>query len=62
MSQLQTIHQVAATPADAIGQWFNAGGMVDFYDYSLETYLEVSSPCEKLSEELMDFAVDDQTR
>ncbi|CAK7234751.1 hypothetical protein SBRCBS47491_009055 [Sporothrix bragantina] len=37
--ELQTVHRVAASPADAIGQWFNAGGMVQFYDYPLDVFL-----------------------
>ncbi|KAI0125821.1 glycoside hydrolase family 3 protein [Xylariales sp. AK1849] len=40
--QLETVHRVADSPADAIKQWFNAGGMLQFYDYPLETYLEVT--------------------
>ncbi|EME78196.1 glycoside hydrolase family 3 protein [Pseudocercospora fijiensis CIRAD86] len=39
MSELEKVHQVSAGAADTIGQWFNAGGMVSFYDYPLETYL-----------------------
>lgn len=39
---LQGRHKVASSTADAIQQWFNAGGMIQFYDYSLETYLNVS--------------------
>lgn len=42
MIELETMHKVAASPADAMAQWFNAGGMLQFYDYSLETYLNVS--------------------
>lgn len=42
MQQLETVHKVADSPADAIRQWFNAGGMIQFYDYPLETYLNVS--------------------
>lgn len=41
MKQLQTGHMVASSPADAIRQWWQAGGMVQYYDYSLETYIEV---------------------
>lgn len=52
MSQLAVGHKVAAHPADAIGQWFNAGGMVQYYDYPLETLLNVcSSP--KIAEEIL---------
>ncbi|KAF2764296.1 glycoside hydrolase [Teratosphaeria nubilosa] len=39
MFELQTWHQVASSPADAISQWFNAGGMISYYDYPLETYM-----------------------
>lgn len=35
MKQLQTGHKVADSPADAIAQYYNAGGMVQFYDYPL---------------------------
>ncbi|KAI5920495.1 glycoside hydrolase family 3 protein [Camillea tinctor] len=42
MKELQTTHQVASSPADAIQQWFNAGGMLQFYDYPLETYLNAT--------------------
>ncbi len=41
--QLQTVHRVADSPADAIGQWFNAGGMVQFYDYPLDEFLNASA-------------------
>ena len=41
MSELQYVHEVAASPADAIGQWFNAGGMIQYYDYSLGIFLNV---------------------
>ncbi|EPE08508.1 glycoside hydrolase family 3 protein [Ophiostoma piceae UAMH 11346] len=37
--ELNTVHRVAATPEDAIGQWFNAGGMIQFYDYSLDVFV-----------------------
>ncbi|KAI8626050.1 glycoside hydrolase family 3 protein [Xylariaceae sp. FL1651] len=39
---LYSVHRVADSPADAIRQWFNAGGMVQFYDYPLETYLNAT--------------------
>ncbi|KAK6852336.1 glycoside hydrolase family 3 protein [Apiospora arundinis] len=42
MVELETMHQVAYSPADAIAQWFNAGGMLQFYDYSLETYIKTT--------------------
>ena len=41
MRELETVHGVADSPADAIGQWFNAGGMIQFYDYSLEVFMNV---------------------
>ena len=41
MVELETLHRVAGSPADAISQWFNAGGMLQFYDYELEIYLNV---------------------
>ncbi|KAH9906993.1 family 3 glycoside hydrolase [Xylariomycetidae sp. FL2044] len=42
MVELETMHRVAGSPADAIRQWFNAGGMLQFYDYPLETYLNAT--------------------
>lgn len=39
MNMLYTEHRVADSPADAIRQWYNAGGMVQFYDWSLELLL-----------------------
>ncbi|KAI2467783.1 glycoside hydrolase family 3 protein [Annulohypoxylon bovei var. microspora] len=42
MVELQVVHQVADSPGSAIGQWFNAGGMIQFYDYSLEIYLNTT--------------------
>ncbi|KAI1084783.1 glycoside hydrolase family 3 protein [Whalleya microplaca] len=42
MAELQTVHKVAGSPADAIQQWFNAGGMIQFYDYPLEIYLNAT--------------------
>ena len=42
MSELENVHLVSSSPADTIGQWFNAGGMVSYYDYPLSTYLNVS--------------------
>lgn len=40
MSELQYTHMVAATPADTIAQWYNAGGMINYYDYPLEVFLD----------------------
>ncbi|KAL5452327.1 hypothetical protein PMIN07_002777 [Paraphaeosphaeria minitans] len=42
MKQLQTEHNVAESPADAIGQYYNAGGMVQFYDYPLYELLNAT--------------------
>ncbi|KAI0455600.1 glycoside hydrolase family 3 protein [Xylaria acuta] len=42
MSELFSVHRVANSPADGIRQWFEAGGMVQFYDYPLETYLNAT--------------------
>lgn len=39
MNELYTVHQVADSPADAIRQWYTAGGMVQFYDWPLEFLL-----------------------
>ena len=41
MKQLEVGHKVAQNPADAIAQWYNAGGMVQYYDYPLEVLLNV---------------------
>ena len=41
MKMLQTGHYVSSSPADTINQWFTAGGMLQFYDYPLEIYLNV---------------------
>ena len=51
MVELQTIHRVADSPADAIRQWFNAGGMLQFYDYPLETFLNVNKPLSAMYED-----------
>ncbi|KAI0542187.1 glycoside hydrolase family 3 protein [Xylaria digitata] len=42
MSELFSVHRVADSPAEAIRQWFDAGGMLQFYDYPLETYLNAT--------------------
>ncbi|KAI1091477.1 glycoside hydrolase family 3 protein [Rostrohypoxylon terebratum] len=42
MAELQAVHKVADSPGSAIGQWFNAGGMIQFYDYPLATYLNTT--------------------
>ena len=41
MSELEEVHMVANSPADAIQQWFNAGGQISYYDYPLEVFLNV---------------------
>ncbi|KAI1767029.1 glycoside hydrolase family 3 protein [Hypoxylon sp. FL1150] len=55
MSELQSIHRVAASPADAIQQWFSAGGMIQFYDYPLEVYLNATK--ELVSNGTLDIAI-----
>ncbi|TVY94156.1 Beta-glucosidase B [Lachnellula willkommii] len=49
MIMLETRHGVASSPADAIRQWFNAasliflmGGMIQFYDYPIDTYINAT--------------------
>ncbi|KAI2637267.1 glycoside hydrolase family 3 protein [Xylaria nigripes] len=42
MSELFSQHKVADSPADGIRQWFTAGGMIQFYDYPLDTYLNAT--------------------
>lgn len=42
MKQLQVGHKVADSPADAIAQYYNAGGMVQFYDYPLSLLLNAT--------------------
>ncbi|KAI0976266.1 glycoside hydrolase family 3 protein [Xylaria arbuscula] len=42
MSELFSVHRVADSPADGIRQWFDAGGMIQFYDYPLDTYLNIT--------------------
>lgn len=42
MIDLMSSHHVADTPADAMQQWFNAGGMVQFYDWPLYQYLNAT--------------------
>jgi hypothetical protein len=41
MRNLLTVHRVASSQADAMQQWFNAGGMIDFYDWDLDSYITV---------------------
>jgi hypothetical protein len=40
MRWLVTQHFVASSPADAISQWLNAGGQVQFFDYELDVFQE----------------------
>ncbi|KAK7045831.1 hypothetical protein VNI00_007242 [Paramarasmius palmivorus] len=42
MRMLYVRHRVSNSAADTISQWFNAGGMLQFYDYSYEIYLNVT--------------------
>ncbi|KAK7053734.1 glycoside hydrolase family 3 protein, partial [Favolaschia claudopus] len=42
MKYLLTRHTVADTNADAIQQWFNAGGGVQFYDFTLDVFLNAT--------------------
>lgn len=58
--QLETVHQVAETPADAIKQWFNAGGMLQFYDYPLDDYINVTGSPLYLLGDMSNFSLDYQ--
>lgn len=42
MNDIYTQHAVADSPADAIRQWYNAGGMIQFYDWPLELLLSAT--------------------
>ncbi|KAF2008793.1 glycoside hydrolase family 3 protein [Aaosphaeria arxii CBS 175.79] len=56
MKQLQVGHRVASSPADAIAQYYNAGGIVQYYDYPLSTLLNATHGLlsnETISEELL---------
>jgi hypothetical protein len=35
-------HRVSSSPADNIQQWYEAGGMLQFYDYPFEILFNVS--------------------
>ncbi|KAF7300506.1 Glycoside hydrolase family 3 protein [Mycena chlorophos] len=39
VAQLVSSHGVAGSPADAIAQWLNAGGMVNFYDFPIDVWV-----------------------
>lgn len=40
MSMLQQRHKVSNSPGETIAQWLNAGGMIQYYDYDVTTFLE----------------------
>ncbi|KOS23180.1 Periplasmic beta-glucosidase [Escovopsis weberi] len=40
--ELITNHKVASSQADAMAQWYNAGGMIDFYDFSLDSKIKAT--------------------
>ncbi|KAL9097264.1 MAG: hypothetical protein Q9165_000691 [Trypethelium subeluteriae] len=42
LAELYATHLVASSPADAIAQWHNAGGMVQYYDFPLDLYLNAT--------------------
>ncbi|RDW61408.1 glycoside hydrolase family 3 protein [Coleophoma crateriformis] len=42
IAMLQYRHATAASPGEAIKQWFNAGGMIQYYDYSVDTFLNAT--------------------
>ncbi|KAF2137510.1 glycoside hydrolase family 3 protein [Aplosporella prunicola CBS 121167] len=42
MRMLQTQHGVSSSDADTIQQWFNAGGMIQYYDFPLDIYLNAT--------------------
>ncbi|KAF7300961.1 Glycoside hydrolase family 3 protein [Mycena indigotica] len=42
MKYLLTRHTVADSPADSIQQWFNAGGGLQFYDFSLDVFMNAT--------------------
>lgn len=35
-------HNVSSTPADTIAQWFNAGGMIQYYDFPLDVFVNAT--------------------
>lgn len=43
MAELEYTHLVSNSPANTIAQWYNAGGMISFYDYPLDVEVEVCS-------------------
>ncbi|KAJ7062794.1 glycoside hydrolase family 3 protein [Mycena amicta] len=42
MEYLLTRHTVADSPADTIQQWFNAGGGLQFYDFTIDIYMNTT--------------------
>ncbi|CZR62168.1 uncharacterized protein PAC_12065 [Phialocephala subalpina] len=42
MAMLEGRHKVAGSPASAIQQWFNAGGMIQYYDYPIDVFLNAT--------------------
>ncbi|OQE23653.1 hypothetical protein PENSTE_c008G07139 [Penicillium steckii] len=43
LAELLNTHYVTSSVADTIAQWHNAGGMVQFYDFSLEEYIDATT-------------------
>lgn len=41
LSELLNTHLVTSSVADTISQWHNAGGMIQYYDFPLEEYVDV---------------------
>lgn len=41
IAELITGHHVATSPADAVQQWFNAGGGISYYDFPVDVYINV---------------------
>ncbi|KAJ7253794.1 glycoside hydrolase family 3 protein [Mycena rebaudengoi] len=41
IAQLAGAHGVASSAEDAIAQWFNAGGMVNFYDFPIDVWVNL---------------------
>lgn len=42
VNELWSVHRVASSPADAIRQWYEAGGMIQFYDWPFELLLDAT--------------------
>ncbi|KAI1828393.1 glycoside hydrolase family 3 protein [Xylaria intraflava] len=55
MSELYSEHKVADSPADAIRQWFIAGGMIQYYDFPLDLYLNATK--DMVANKTLDIAV-----